>query len=66
MERLEDAKTLQGGGSGQGLRDPDYLHNEICASRRRIAEHIIADAKGAIFKEHLFENAGNNDAKIWK
>ncbi len=66
MERVKDAKTLQCGGSGEGFQDPKQLRNETDESRRRIADDIMLHAKGAIFKEHLFENAGNNDAEIWK
>ncbi len=66
MKRVTDSNTLERGGKGEGFRDPDQLRNETFASRRRIAEKIIRHAKGAIFKEHLFENVGNNDADIWK
>ncbi len=66
MDRVKDAKTLQGGGSGEGFQDPEQLPSETDESRRRIADDIVLHAKGAIFKEHLFENTGNNDAEIWK
>ncbi len=66
MKRVKDAKTTQGGGSGEGFQDPEQLRNERNESRRRTADDIMLHPKGAIFKEHLFENAGNNDAEIWK
>ncbi len=67
MERLEDAKTLQGGGSGQGLKDMDQLRNEIYASRRRIEEHIIADEKRRDIQGTFYlKMLATIDAEIWK
>lgn len=66
MERRADARALQGGGSGEGFKPPAQLQNETMESRQSIAEDILKHARGAVYKEHLFENAGNNDAEIWE
>lgn len=66
MERRADARALQGGGSGEGFKPPAQLQNETTESRQRIADDIMKHGRGGVYKEHLFENTGNNDAEIWE
>ncbi len=66
MERVKDAETLQGGGSGEGFRDPEQLRYETFASRRRSVQAIMTHAKGTIFKEMLLKMMATMTQKFKK
>lgn len=65
MERVKDARKFQGGGSGEGFKEPEQMQNESVDYRSKIQEDILLHSGFSSFREDMFETSGNNDKEIW-
>ena len=66
MERSKSTKSVQGGGSGEGLEIPAQVREEDDAYRSAVSDRISRHVAGAVFNSDLFDSTDNNDAEIWK